>query len=392
MRVVCHHILTIMVLLLSSVYAAGKDSLDVRRVNHDISLALSAGYNLPSHGYFRGYNPLDRPIYANTSLHLQYAFGLTDATRLGRLYPGVKQGIGISGCTFYDDELMGTPAFAYIFQNARIYEFKPGFGLDYSWNLGASYGWRKSEMIATAWNIYVNVGLLLSWDMSPDWTIGFGPDFTHCSNGDTAYPNGGANLFNMKVLLTSHLGRQSSTKDRTDIIEYESRLRQKKFADRITYDLIICGGYRAGKLSREVYALINRPFPCFGLNFMPMYHLNRIFSLGASLDVVADRSADLYDVVLEPGTREVLSYSQPPLYRQIAAGLSLRGDITMPFFTIGAGVGCFLPGCGHSLKGLYTSFALKAFVTERLFLNVTYRLSSLNYTHNLMYGLGWRFN
>ena len=102
--------------------------------------------------------------------------------------------------------------------------------------------------------------------------------------------------------------------------------------------------------------------------------------------------AGLYDIVFEEGTRDVISYSQPPLHKQVAAGLSLRGDINMPIFTVGAGVGAFVLGTDHSLRGLYTIFTLKAFVSERLFLNVTYRLSSLNYTHNLMYGLGWRFN
>ena len=48
-------------------------------------------------------------------------------------------------------------------------------------------------------------------------------------------------------------------------------------------------------------------------------------------------------------------------------------------------------GNTDSLKGLYTTFSLKDFVSRRLFLNVTYRLSSRNYTHNMMYGIGWRF-
>lgn len=88
---------------------------------------------------------------------------------------------------------------------------------------------------------------------------------------------------------------------------------------------------------------------------------------------------------------EVVSYKLPDLARQTAAGLSLRGDITMSVFTIGAGFGGFLLAGTDSLKSLYTTFSLKAFVSRRLFLNVTYRLSSRNYTHNMMCGIGWRF-
>ena len=384
--------LTLMILLLSGIFADGSDTLSIPRLHHEVTFAASAGYNLPSHGYYRGYNEYSRPIPANSSLHLEYAFGLTSATRLGRLYPGVTQGLGFAASTFYDHSLMGTPIFAYIFQNARILDLNPCLGLNYSWNLGASYGWKENDVTASSWNVYVNVGLWLSWDISKLLTLNLGPEFTHCSNGDTAYPNGGANLMNLRVGLTGHITDSPRFEDRTDILEYESALRQKTFAGRMSYDLILAGGWRAGKVTGEAYALINRPFPFFALNLVPQYHLNRYFAVGASLDLLADRSADIHDVIVDPKTREVLSYAQPPLHRQMAAGLSFRGDIKMPIFTVGLGLGGFVLGGGKSLKGLYTMFTLKTFVTDRLFLNVTYRLSSRNYTHNLMYGLGWRFS
>lgn len=392
MRHLSKHILALTILLLPVFQAGGSDSLQVRRLYHDLTIAASAGYNLPSHGYYNGYNSLERPIPANSSLHLEYALGFTGATHLGRLYPGVTQGIGLAACTFFEYELMGTPVFAYVFQNARIHEFKPGVALNYSWNLGASYGWRTNEMIASPWNVYVNVGLNLSWDISKRWTLGMGPEFSHCSNGDTAYPNGGANLIDFRISLTGHIEEDNFAKDRSEIIGYESQLRNKSFKERMTYDLILGGGVRAGKVTGKEYALINEAFPFFSLYFMPMYRLNRYFSAGASLDLLADRSANLYDVYCDKETREVILYTQPPIYRQMAAGLSVHGDITMPVFTIGAGIGGFVLGSGQTLRGLYTTFSLKAFMTERLFLNVTYRLSARNYTHNLMYGLGWRFN
>lgn len=384
--------LTFIVLLLSGFFADGRDTLHMPGLHHDMTLAVSAGYNIPSHGYYRGYNESSRPIPANSSLHLEYAFGFTPATRSGRLYPGVTQGLGISVCTFYESALMGTPFFAYIFQKARIFDFSPCLGLGYSWNLGASYGWKENDLTASPWNVYVNVGLRLFWDISRRLTLDVGPEFTHCSNGDTAYPNGGANLMNVRVGLTGHMTESPHLNDRGYIREFESGLRQKTFAERMTYDLILAGGWRAGKVTGDEYALINRPFPFFALNLVPQYHLDRHFAVGASLDLLVDRSADIHDVILDPETGEVVSYSQPPLYRQVAAGLSLRGDIKMPVFTVGAGVGGFVLGGGKSLKGLYALFNLKAFVTDRLFLNVTYRLSSRNYTHNLMYGIGWRFN
>lgn len=383
----------IFLLILLPVYPlCGADTTRTSRVVHDITAALSAGYNLPSHGYYRGYNPESRPIYANSSLHLEYAFGFSRKTRFGKLYPHVRQGAGLSVCTFYDHSLMGTPFLAYIFQQARLLPLSKNLNLDYKWDLGASFGWKRTELIATRANIYINVGLLLSWDISPAWTFSVGPEFTHCSNGDTRYPNGGANLINIRAGVTCHMGQDPAEDDRNFIKAYESELRERSFAQRMEYDLILFGGWRAGKVNDETFALINRPFPFFGLNFMPMYRLSRNFSIGASLDLLADRSADLYDVVKDIQTGQVLSWRQPPLHEQMAAGLSLRADITMPIFTVGAGVGGFVAGTSDALQGIYSIFSLKAFVTDRLFLNVSYRLSTKNFTHNMMYGLGWRFN
>lgn len=380
-----------LIVLLAGGTAAGRDSSSTGNLRHDITLAASAGYNLPSHGYYRGYNPSCKPIRANSSVHLEYGFGLNPQTRRGGLYPNVVQGVGLSCLTFYSHDLMGTPAFAYVFQKGRILDITPELGLDYKWNLGGSYGWKKNEMIGSDANIYVNVGLMFTWDVSEHLSLQVGPEFSHCSNGDTRYPNGGANLLNLRVGVTGHVGRSVHESGRNAINEYESELRAAGFADRMSFDLVLCGGWRAGKVTSGTYALINEPFPFVAMSFAPMYRFDRHFSVGASFDILADRSAGIYDVVKNDETGEVLSYKIPSLSGQTAAGLSLRGDITMSVFTFGVGCGGFLLSGTDSLKGLYTTFSLKAFVTGRLFLNVTYRLSSRNYTHNMMYGIGWRF-
>ena len=380
------YILMLVIFLSAAFTAVGRDSL-----YHDVSVAASAGYNLPSHGFYRGRNPSGLPLYTNASYHLQYAFGYQPGTRTGSLYPGVTQGVGIGAMTFYNHSLMGTPVLAYVFQNAKILDICPDLGLDYAWEFGGSFGWHCNDIIVSRANIYVNVGLMLSWDMSKMWSLSFGPEFSHCSNGDTQYPNGGANLLNFKVGLTGHVVPENGHEDKASIKEYESELRKRPFADRMEYDLVLFGGWRAGKVTGDTYALINEAFPVFGMNFMPSYRLSRHFSAGLSLDLLADRSANIYDVVRGEEINDVLSYKQPAMGRQIAAGVSIRGELTMPIFTVGVGAGGFVLPNGDSLRGLYTTFCLKTFVTEHIFLNVSYRLSARNFTHNMMYGLGWRF-
>lgn len=384
------HFLIWLILLSVCITAAGKDSLSMRKVQHEISVAASAGYNLPSHGYYNGFNPAGRPIYANSSLHLEYGIGFNRQTLLGSLYPGVTQGVGVSMLTFYNHELMGTPGVAYLFQTGRLLGLSQNLNLDYRWNLGGSWGWKRTEMVGTRTNVYVNVGLMLTWELSDKWSLSLGPEYFHFSNGDTFYPNGGANLMNLRVGVTGYLHPEADDKDRTAIKEYEAELRGRSLADRMSYDLSLCGGFRAGKVTEGTYATINETFPFFCVNFTPLYRLNRHFSVGAALDVLADRSADIYDVVKDDETLEVISFKQPGLASQMAAGLSARADITLSVFTLGAGFGGFVLGSSKTLRGIYTTFSLKAFVTGRLFLNLTYRLSSRNYTHSLMYGIGWR--
>ena len=385
------HIVLSIVFLSVALNASGRDSLDVHKFYQDASFELSSGYNLPSHGYYNGYNPLKKPLYWNSLVHLKYAFGYQPDTYLGSLYPNVTQGFGFAGCTFYSHELMGTPVVFYVFQNVRLFELKQGMNLDYSWELGGSYGWQQTELIATRANIYVNVGLKFSYDLTKNLTLNAGPEFMHCSNGDTKYPNGGSNMFNLKVGVTGHAVPKQGRAYRKVIEEYENELSEKTFAERMEYDLAFSGGVRAGKVKAERSCIINDPFPFFGLTFTPLYRIDRHFSAGISLDVLADRSANIYDVVYDRETKTVVSYEQPGIDKQIAAGMSFKGEITMPVFTVGVGVGSFVVPAGDSLKGVYGTFSLKTFMTDSLFLNICYRLSTNNFTHNMMYGAGVRF-
>ena len=135
--------------------------------------------------------------------------------------------------------------------------------------------------------------------------------------------------------------------------------------------------------------LINDAFLVAGLQFNPLYHLNQSLSFGPFLDIIYDRSANLIPQVDE---EDNFSYSYPSFIKQCAAGLSLRGELRMPIFAINVGAGYNFSYRGSDLRGIYGSFILKAFVSKSMFVNIGYRLSSVLYSHNLMFGLGWRIS
>ena len=62
----------------------------------------------------------------------------------------------------------------------------------------------------------------------------------------------------------------------------------------------------------------------------------------------------------------------------------------MLIFSVNVGGGWNFIRSGEDMQPFYAIFNLKTFVSQRLFLLIGYRLSTLQYTHNLMFGLGFR--
>ena len=82
----------------------------------------------------------------------------------------------------------------------------------------------------------------------------------------------------------------------------------------------------------------------------------------------------------------------PAWYRQTTAGLSVRAEYVMPYFTINFGIGHNLLNAGSSqFKGFYEILALKAALSPKVFLHIGYSLYSFQYPNNLMLGVGYRF-
>ena len=148
----------------------------------------------------------------------------------------------------------------------------------------------------------------------------------------------------------------------------------------IFIDIFIYGAWRADRYIHEgKLQIINEPHAVAGMTFNPLYRLNRYFSIGPGLDIMLDKSADL------DGDAKSL-----PATRQIACGLSVKTELTMPYLSVNLGAGYNILSRAKDLKGFYTTYNLKAFLSQKFFLTIGYRLGSVNYAHNLMLGAGIR--
>ena len=361
---------------------------------HRIGLDIRPGYVVPTNSFLEGDNLQQKIIEQSLSLHLKYAFQFSKDSNLGRMYPHAYQGIGVSYNTFYCPAELGNPVTVYAFQGAPIVRLSSRLTFDYEWNFGASFGWNKydeqynpqNEVIGSKINAYINLGFLLNWQFHPQWKLAAGVDFTHFSNGNTHYPNGGLNTIGGRVGIVRTFGD-------TDNASGAIVPKRLFIKPHVSYDLMLYGATRKrGFVKDNVPSLVPGSFGIAGLNFAPMYNFNNYFRAGLSVDAQYDESANIKDYKLEGSYMDDIKFHRPPFREQFAVGLSLRAELVMPIFSINAGLGRNLICRGDDTNGFYQILALKTYVTRHLFLHVGYQLSKFKDPNNLMLGIGYRFH
>ncbi len=358
---------------------------------HRLGLDVRPSYVTPTNDFFDGDNMHQQRIRQALSVHLKYAFQFDKNSSLGRLYPHAYQGIGVSYNTFFCPSELGNPIAVYAFQGSRIAQLSPRLSFDYEWNFGASFGWKKydrtynpqNEVIGSKINAYINLGFFLNWQLNSQWSLTAGMDFTHYSNGNTHYPNSGVNPIGGRVGIVRTFGDGATT------VQGFKSLSIKPY---ISYDLVVYGATRKrGFVDGYDVCLVPGSFGIVGLNFNPMYNFNKYFRAGVSVDAQYDESANIKDYRVEESSSSDVKFHRPPFHKQFAVGLSVRGELVMPIFSINAGIGRNLICSGDDTEGFYQILALKTSITPRLFLHVGYQLSKFKNPNNLMLGFGYRF-
>ncbi len=356
-----------------------------------IGADFSAGYVCPSHKFLQGRNETGKPINKTVAGHIKYGIQLGPQTELGRKYPNTYQGIGLSYHHFFNDKELGSPFCAFIFQHTRIASLAPALSLDGEWNGGIAWNWVKydpvtnpnNRLMGASLTAYINVGLMLNWNFSPLWNLTAGADFTHVSNGNTAYPNYGLNT------VTFRTGIMRSLKPAPPMpAKYPD-----KFQRHVTYDLTFFGSWRKkvvriGILDHQV----EKNFGVAGINFNPMYNICKYFRTGLSLDMLYDSSSNVRALTDKITPEEAPEYSKPAFEEQIMAGLSARAELVLPIFSINIGVGMNLLASGEDKWLPYEILALKAHVSKNLYLHAGCTFYNLQFSRCMMFGLGYRFN
>lgn len=384
----------------SAAVASDADSTECRW-RHGIELSGRAAPVLRSSSMLRGENATGRGVNAAFAGDIHYTMRMPRGSHWDRYYPHAYQGAGIGFTAFSPDGLTGTPFNLYVLQGSRIASLTPALSLDYEWNFGASFGWRKIsnddpfdssdiDGFGSKVNAYINIDFLLKYRISRHLTLVGGVGISHFSNGNTDYPNPGVNAVWARLGVAYSLGA----------VAPDSRADWTGFEPGMVYDVTAYGAWRRGFFDSSVAtgasepdeALVPGHFGVAGFNINPMWRFNPVLAAGASVDGQYDDCANLSPYYEPNSPVDDPRFYRQPFSHRCSLGVSLRAELTMPIFAVNVGVGhsIWAPG-GPDMRGWYQTFTLKTFITKRLYLSTGYRLLRWRDPGNLMLGVGYRF-
>ena len=367
---------------------------------HQLGIEGRPGIVFTTNPFLKGINKKNETIDNVYSGHLKYSFSFRPNTYLNKIYRGVYQGIGLAHYSFGNSEEVGNPTAIYLFQGATIAQLSRSISLNYEWNFGISGGWKPynkqsnsfNGMIGSKLNAYMNANFYFKQQLSSEFDLIYGLTLTHFSNGNTKFPNAGLNATDVKVGLTYNFNREDNFNSK---YLYYKQPAIQKFPQHISTDVVLFGSWR-----RKGFILDGTPlasphiYHVMGFNINPMYNMGYNLRVGASLDGVYDSSANVYTEHYIIGTGQPdpgYTFYKPALKKQLALGVSARGEYMMPYFTVGVGIGVNALHGGGDLKGFYQTLALKIEVTRNSFVHIGYNLQNFKEPNYLMLGVGYRF-
>lgn len=364
-----------------------------RPLSWRVGLELSPAFVPGTNGFLRGDNPDGKRVNTSLGGALRADFSFAPNTRQGILYRGLYQGLGVDVNSYFAGSLLGTPVSAYVYQGAPIVNFSRRLSLGYEWQFGAAFGWKHYDELTAADNAAVStsvtahmgLSLKLYYKLSKRWQLSVGAVGRHFSNGNTSWPNAGVNTLGGSIGVAYVFGNndESINPDAHELIADADR-------GRWFYDIMAYGAWRKHTVVIEGQPeLCPGRFGVVGLQFAPMRTLNRFVAVGPALEMQWDEGAGLAPYWVEGSTGNNIRFYRQPFGRQLNVGLSAHAELTMPIFAVNVGLGYDFVSPKDE-KRFYQSLALKTFVTDKLFLNVGYRLGSFKTPQNLMLGVGVR--
>ncbi len=380
-----------------SLYANNSDNDSIKpKLPHFLVFNASDGFVFPTNDFVAGEHRI--PHY--TSVSLKYGITSTGDDWKDYAYGMPYGGIGIYMANFYRDHDLGTPFSVYFFQGAQLKKIERNLSINYEWNLGGSFNWKYYDpfdnpnniALGSSVNIHAAANLYLKWRLSKKLDIHGGASFTHFSNGAYTLPNKGLNMLSGFVELAYYFNREN------DDYRMNGKMSPPPFEKRIAHDFSILLSSRNARIDTVGTGLpdeyTNRKFKVIGMSYSHLFQNSYKYKWGPSIEMVYDESAGIR-AWRQEHPESGKTYDRIRLGKvkeRFSVGLSLKGEISMPVYSIFAHMGYDIIHGNKQDKRLYQILGVKVYLKENLFGTFGIRATNFGKAQYLYWNLGYTFN
>ncbi len=361
-----------------------------------LALSGSAGSVLPTCGFFSGEMAI--PLYSSESL--KYIF-TSPGDRWQQIAYGLPYyGIGVARTQFGRSETLGDPISLYLLQGATISQLSQRLAINYEVNLGMASGWvpydpftnRDNIAIGSSMNVHVAANIYLKWYLSRQIDLHLGATIFHASNGSSRQPNLGLNSTAIYLEMAYNFNREQIEQ------RYDASLEVPHFIRHLEHDFQVIMSSKNSKIVTEEDAIPNglndRHFNIYGINHYSMHATSYKYKYGFGTEFLYDESsnAKMY--------RKFNDYDQlwyevtdlAPMRERLSVGLTLRGEIVMPLYSIFADVGYSIIQPNKEAERFYQSIGVKVPLQQNIYGTFGIRAMNFSQAQFLYWSLGYTFN
>jgi len=382
-------------LLICSSVLAG-DSLQTVRPAF-VSVNVAGGMVLPNSKISPG-SSTKTPVFP--ALALKYGWSARGDRWQDYVYGMPYKGIGVYMPHFSKKDDLGDPFSVYLFQGARLKQLSPYWSLNYEINLGVSFNWQHYDVYQRPWymalgsstNIHLAGNVYFKWKLSQRLDLRTGVSLTHFSNGALRTPNNGLNKLSAFVEMAYNINPIEEKKILNEGVHTPPAFEKSR-----VHDLAFMFTTRTVKVDTVGNGLRSKypkhRFKVAGVSYSYMFHNTRRFMWGPSIETVYDESVNaVFKGEEDPSTGRYTEYMKLGKFSdRFSVGLSLKGELTMPGYSIFANLGYDILHKDKIDQSFYQIYGLKVHLFKDLFATFGVRSTNLTRSRYLYLNIGYSF-
>lgn len=331
-----------------------------------------------------------------SALHARYGICPANDSWQNKAFRMPYGGIGLS-ISDTEDDAFGHPFTLYLFQGGRVCKIFRPISLHYECHLGYSANWGHYDRyrqpdnitIGSSENVYVGGNLYLKANISKHLDINIGAGGCHFSNGANMMPNKGMNIAAPFVEIAYKFNEEQHVPDTAKTTPAKP--------NKVDHQIIATFTQRQKYYSTVGTDLstqyVNHSHRVYGLSYARLFVGSYKFRWGPSIDIIYDESSNskaYWEQCPDDGRYYEHVHLAAPKER-ISAGLSLKGEVKMPFCSYFANLGYDIIHSNEDDTRLYEILGAKFNLTDNIFGVFGIRATRFSKAQFFCWSLGYTF-